>query len=275
MAQLTRLTYLDLCCNATGAAPGELAQLARLTHLQELWLWGHAVKEQAAALLELPRLGTLCADSVAVPQGQAFGGCAISRLVLDAPTAAELQVLPQLPALQSLVIRDTPAGLSGIVVQTQLTQLVLGRCEGVQASELAAALQGLKQLQGLELGRASCFGKHCLLAVAGLQQLQELWVDGGEEGLAPGMAECWGMLHRCPQLQRLTLQRCGAISQGALVALVSQRGMQLVTLRGKHGVSAEAVRDVQALGHSLGCELLCEEEVCAAPVCRVYFGVQV
>ncbi len=158
-------------------------------------------------------------------------------------------------------------------MQTKLTQLVLGRCEGVQASELAAILQGLKHLQALELGRASCFDTQCLLAVAGMQQLQELWLDGGEEGLAPGVAECWGMLHCCPRLLDVTLQRCGTISQGALVALVIHVAMQQITLRGEHGVRAEAVRDVQALGESLGCELLCVEEVCAGPTCRILFGM--
>jgi F-box/leucine-rich repeat protein 14 len=274
VAQLTRLTFLDLSYSAKGAAPAQLAQLAQLTNLQELWLWAHAVKEQAAALLELPRLGDLAAHSVAVPQGQALiSACAITRLALARPAAAELQALPQLPALQSLVIHKAGSGLAGIRGLTQLTQLVVARCEGVQASELAAALQGLKQLQALELGRASCFDTHCLLAVAGLQQLQELWVDGGEEGLAPGVAECWGMLHRCPQLQRLTLQRCGTISQGALVALVSH--VQQMALSGAHGLSEEAARDVKALGHSLGCELLYEGEVRAGPICRFYFGVKV
>jgi hypothetical protein len=276
VAQLTRLTSLKLSHSATGATPAQLAQLARLTNLRVLRAFGHTVKEQAAALLQLPSLGELAAFRVAVPQGQALiSGCGITRLALVSLTAAELHTLPQLPALQSLVIHKAGSGLSTISALTQLTQLVVDTCEGVQGSELAAALQGLKHLQALELGRASCFDRHCLLALAGLQELQDLWLDGGVEGLAPGMGECWGMLHRCPQLQRLTLQRCGAISQGALVALVSQRGMQLVTLRGKHGVSAEAVRDVQALGQSLGCKLLCEEEVCTAPVCRFYFGVKV
>ena len=70
----------------------------------------------------------------------------------------------------------------------------------------------MKRLQSLELGHAACFDKQCPLAVAGMQRLQELWLDGGRQGLAPAVRECWGMLHRCTQLQRLTLQRCGSMS---------------------------------------------------------------
>jgi F-box/leucine-rich repeat protein 14 len=275
VAQLTRLTFLDLSYSATRAGLAQLAQLARLTNLQVLWAFGHAVKEEAAALLQLPSLGELGARSVAAPLGQALRGCGITRLALARPAAADLHTLPQLPALQSLVIHEAGSGLSTISALTQLTQLVVARCEGVQASELAAALQGLKHLQALELGRASCFDMHCVLALAGLQQLQELWLDGGEEGLAPGVGKCWGLLQRCTQLRDVTLQRCGAISQGALVALVSHVAIKEMALSGSHGLSEEAVRDVQALGQSLGCELLCEEEVCAAPTCRVYFAIKV
>jgi hypothetical protein len=275
VAQLTRLTCLDLSHSAQGAAPGQLAQLARLTDLQELWVWGHAVKEQAAALLELPRLGRLCADSIAVPQGQALGGCAITRLALDTPAAADVQALPQLPALQSLVICTAGAGLSNIRALTQLTALAVGKLNGVQASELAAAVQGLKRLQSLELGHAACFDTQCLLAVAGLQQLQELWLDGGRQGLAPGMSKCWGLLQRSTQLQCVTLQRCCRISPGALVALVSHVAMKQVTLRGAHGLRADTVRDVRALGQRLGCKLLCEQEACPGPLSEEYFDIEV
>ncbi len=277
VAQLTRLTFLDLSYSAEGAAPGQLAQLAQLTDLQELWVWGCGVKEQAAALLELPRLGRLCADSITVPRGQALSGCAITRLVLNEVPPVR-QALPQLPALQSLVIRTAGAGLSDSVgVQTQLTELAVGEFDGVQASELAAALQGLKQLQALELGHASCFNMECLLAVAGMQQLQELWLDGGEEGLAPGVGECWGMLHRCTKLQRLTLQRCGCpISKGVLIGLLSGHlSMQEVVVSGSHGLSKEAVSELQALGQSLDCKLLCEEEVRAGPTSDKYFNIEV
>jgi hypothetical protein len=280
VAQLTRLTFLDVSHSATGAQPAQLVQLAQLTNLQELRLWEHTIRDQAAALLQLPRLGQLCANNISVPQAQGLSGCAITRLVLEElvleePTAADLQTLPQLPALQSLLIGTAGAGIvSGISVQTQLTELAVGRFEGVQASELAAALQGLKQLQALELGHACCFDMECLRAVAGLQQLQQLWLDGGAEGLAPGMGDCWGMLHRCTQLQRVTLQRCGPISKGVLLTLVFQLGMQQVVLRGAHGLAAEAASELQALGTAEGCELLCEAEVCPGPLCEGYFVIE-
>jgi hypothetical protein len=276
VAQLTRLTLLDFPCDAAEAQPAQLAQLAQLTSLQELRVWRNTIRDQAAALLRLPRLGELCAVDVTVPQGQDLSGCGITRLALVDPTAAGLQSLPQLPALQSLLVRTVPAGIiSSISVQTQLTELVVGDCEGVQASELAAALRGLKQLQALELGHAGCFDMECLLAVAGLQQLQVLWLDGGTEGLAPGMGECWCILHRCTQLQRVTLQRCGPISRGAVLALVSQLRMQRVVLRGEHGLAADAVLELRALGAGQGCELLCEEDVCPGPLCEEYFVIPV
>jgi hypothetical protein len=275
VAQLTRLTYLEWSSSTTGAQPAQLAQLAQLTNLQDLKLWGHTIRDEAAALLQLPRLGELCVGGVAVPQGQDLSGCAITRLVLEEPTATGLQSLPQLPALQSLQIGAARAGLSGIRVQTQLTELAVVEFEDVQASELAAALRGLKQLQSLELGHAECFDTECLLAVAGLQQLQELWLDGGEEGLAPGMGDCWGMLHGCSQLQCVTLQRCGPISKGALLGLLFQLGMQQVVLRGEHGLPAEAVSELQELGAGQGCELLCEEEVRPGPLSVEYFDIPV
>ncbi len=265
VAQLTRLTFLDFSFCATRAEPAQLAQLAQLTNLQDLRLLGHTIRQQAAVLLELPCLGQLCADSVAVSQGQDLSGCAITRLALHEPTDADLQALPQLPALQSLLISAAAHGLSGISVQMQLTELVVAYCAGVLASELAAALQGLQQLQALELAYAGCFDMECLAAVAGMQQLQELWLDGGLHGLAPGIGECWGLLHRCAQLQRVTLQRCGPVSQGALVALVGHVAMEQVTLRGEHGLSGEAVEAVGAVGGMYGCELLCEQEHSQTP----------
>jgi hypothetical protein len=273
VAQLTRLTYLELSDSSNVAQPAQLAQLAQLTSLQDLRLWGHTIRDQAAGLLQLPRLGELCAGDITVPQGQDLSGCAITRLLLDEPTAAGLQTLPQLPTLQSLLITTAPAGIiSSISVLAQLTELAVGDCSFVQASELAVALRGLKQLQALELGHAGCFGVHCLRAVAALPQLQELWLDGGAEGLAPGMGDCWGMLHRCTRLQSVTLQRCGPISRGALVSLVTQLGMRQVVLQGEHGLAAEDVSKLQALATGEGCELLCEEEVCSGPLYAEYFS---
>jgi hypothetical protein len=266
VVQLTRLTFLDLSCSTTEAEPAQLAQLARLTNLQHLRLWGHTIRQQAAVLLELPCLGQLCADSVTVSQGQDLSGCAVTRLALHKPTAADLQALPQLPALQSLLIGIAAHGLSGISVQTQLTELVIESSARVRASELAAALQGLQQLQALELFEAGCFDMECLAAMAGMQQLQELWLDGGKDGPdQPDMGECWGLLHRCAQLQRVTLQRCGPVSQGALVALVGHVAMKQVTLGGEHGLSDEAVEAVEAVGAMYGCELLFEQESSQAP----------
>ena len=79
VAQLTRLTHLRLSYCATGAAPAQLAQLGQLTNLQAVRLWDHNVRDQAAALLlQLPRLGQLCAGSLAVPPGQDVSRCAFT-----------------------------------------------------------------------------------------------------------------------------------------------------------------------------------------------------
>jgi hypothetical protein len=83
------------------------------------------------------------------------------------------------------------------------------------------------------------------------------------------------MLHRCTRLQRVTLQRCGSISKGALLTLVFQLGMQQVVLGGAHGLAAEAVSELRALGAAEGCELLCEEEVRRGPLCAAYFYIPV
>jgi hypothetical protein len=128
VAQLTRLAFLDIGYSATGAGPAQLVQLAQLTNLQELRAWGHSIRgEAAAALLDLPSLGALLADSVAVQHGQDVSGSALTRLVLQEPAAADLESLLQLPALQSLIIGTARAGaMSCIRVLQQLTELVGG-----------------------------------------------------------------------------------------------------------------------------------------------------
>jgi hypothetical protein len=148
VAQLTRLTYLRISDSATEAGPAQLAQLAQLTNVQELRTGGHIISQQVAVLLELPSLGVLGADSIAVQQGHAVSGSAITRLVLSEPAAADLQTLPQLPALQSLVIGAADTGtMSSISAQQQLAELVVGEFVGVQAGELATALQGLSRAE--------------------------------------------------------------------------------------------------------------------------------
>jgi hypothetical protein len=144
----------------------------------------------------------------------------------------------------------------------------------VQAGELAAALQGLRQLRVLELGHAACFDRQCLLAVAEMPQLQALWLDGGIDGMALDVGDCLGMLHRCCGLREVTLQRCGATSNGALIGLVSQVGMQQVVLRGAHGLAASAVSEVRVLGAGYGCELV-RQDLHAGPRCGEFFYTSV
>jgi hypothetical protein len=183
--------------------------------------------------------------------------------------------LRQLPALQSSIIGTARAGaVSSFTAQQQLTELAVGRFEDVQAGELATALQGLRQLRMLELGHAACFDSQCLLAVAEMAQLQELWLDGGSEGLAPCVGDCLGMLHSCYGLREVTLQRCGPIAKGVLIGPVSQAGMQQVVLRGEHGLAASAVSKVRVLGAGFGCELLCEG-LSAGPRCDEFFTILV
>jgi hypothetical protein len=274
VARITCLTYLDVSHAVMWAQPAQLAQLAQLTNLQELRLWGNTIRDEAAALLELPRLGQLVAKGVAAPPGQGLSSCAITRLVITA--AADMQPLRQLPALRRLVLRNGwDGGLYSISAQTQLTKLAVGTCEFVTAGNLAVALRGLKQLQVLELGHASCFDMECLLEVAGLQHLQELWLDGGRPGgVQPGVNECWGMLHRCTQLRRVTLQRCGPVSKGALAALVTQPGMLKLVLGGEHGLVEHAARYLQALGEVYGCQLLFLGE-CRGPLAEEFYNIPI
>jgi hypothetical protein len=159
-------------------------------------------------------------------------------------------------------------------VLPQLRELVVGQLRDVQAGELAAALQGLRQLRVLELGHATCFDRPCLLAVARMPQLQELWLDSGHDGLAPGEGDCLSVLHGCCGLGKVTLQCCGPIAKGALIGLVSQAGMRQVVLRGAHGLAASSVAEVQALGAGLSCELLCDG-FSAGPRCGQFYVIQV
>jgi hypothetical protein len=88
-------------------------------------------------------------------------------------------------------------------------------------------------------------------------------------GLRAGV-RCWG-------LQEVTLQRCGAISKAALMALVSQPGMRQVVLGGPHGLAEEVLSEVRALGSAplgFSCELACEG-VCPGPRCGQSFIVPV
>jgi hypothetical protein len=274
VARLTRLTYLKISGSATDAGPAQLAQLAQLTNMQELRADGHSIRgEAAAALLELPGLGALSASSVAVPPGQGVSGSAITRLVLQDPAVADLESLPRLPTLRVLIIATATAGtISSIRVLQQLTELAVWKFNDVQAGELAEALQGLRQLRVLELDdAAACFDRQCLLAVAGMPQLQELWLDGDSEDLAPGMSDCMGVLHRCSRLREVTLQRCDVIiSKATLIGLVGQPGMRKVVLTGGHGLAASAVSEVRALGAGTSCALLCKG-LSNWPRCGEYF----
>jgi hypothetical protein len=265
IAQLTRLTFLSAFSSCEGATPAQLAQLSRLTDLQHLELLSYSIGGEAAALLDLPSLAVLAARGIEVGEQQLAGrGGAISRLVLMNSSAADLRALPQLPQLQSLVISGAPAGVAGLSALTKLTELaVFHISKDVGAADLARALQGLRLLQVLELHGVGCFDEQCLLAVAAMQQLRELWLDGasGDQGAlhVSGLI----VLHRCTALQRLTLQRCGPVLNiPTLAALVSQRGMRQVVLRGEAGLlAAEQLAEVQRLGSRFGCEFKAGEEV--------------
>jgi hypothetical protein len=100
-------------------------------------------------------------------------------------------------------------------------------------------------------------------------------MHGGRQGLSRGLRDCSGMLQRCTQLQRVTLQRCGPISKGMLLTLVAQLGMRQVVLRGEHGLAAGTISELQALGAAEGCELLCKAEVQPGPLCAQYFVITV
>ena len=106
-----------------------------------------------------------------------------------------------------------------------------------------------------------------------MQQLRELWLDGANRGLASGRGHCLAFLHRCPQLQRVTLQCCEPISRAVLFGLLSQPGLQQLVLRGQGNWLEEgATDDLQAVGATFGCQLLCEAEACDGPVVHVPFN---
>jgi hypothetical protein len=180
IAQLTRLTYLSALDSCDRATPAQLAQLSRLTNLQHLALGRATIRGGAAALLDLPKLAKLAAYTIAADQQQLAGRAScLGRLALVCPSAADLRALPQLPALQSLAISNAPAGIACLSALTQLTELVVGCIsKDTSAADLARALQGLRQLQVLELHGVGYFDEQYLLAVAAMQQLRDLWLDG-------------------------------------------------------------------------------------------------
>ena len=268
VAQLTRLTHLDISCWDALAAPARLEQLMPLTNLRTLYMWGHSIGEQSAALLGLPHLCELRADDVAAQPGQDLNRCAITRLVLA--RAAHLPPLPPLPALQSLTIGTAHAGIASLAQQTQLTELVVAEFqEQVQPADLAAALQGLRQLQVLLLYDAPCFDRRCLEAVGEMPQLQKLWLcqsDGSQAAPQP-VGGCLEVLRGCPKLQRVLLEGCGPISKPSLEALVTHRPMQTLELCGRQGLTVAAVPEVQAVGARHGCRLVEEQPSPPAAAC--------
>jgi uncharacterized membrane protein YgcG len=180
------------------------------------------------------------------------GGRAITRLVLTHPRSAELRALLPLPALQSLTIGAAPAGLSRVGCQAQLTRLAVGDLQAVSADELCAALQGLRQLRLLELEGAGCFDEQCLLAVAAMQQLTELWLSEASEVLGGAFY----VLQHCGALRRLTLQSCAYVGSEVVRALARKAGMEQVVLRG-WAATALQLEHMQQLGARHGCEVLC------------------
>lgn len=93
------------------------------------------------------------------------------------------------------------------------------------AAQLASALQGLPRLQALALSRPAPLDLPCMLAIAGLQQLTQLWLQGaGAVPLARPEDGC--LLLRCPRLRKVLLSGCHTVPRQLLMALVCKPGME-------------------------------------------------
>lgn len=240
LASLTSLHALDLT-NTLLRQPAALLMLTALTGLQKLALSGHIIKDDLLHLLDLPGLTYLYARTIRVPSSSTSSSSTstsstnsrgharqIKQLYLQDPAAAELAALLPLPSLDSLTINEAVGTISSSIArQQQLTHFSLGRLYQPTPAELASTLQALSHLQCLQLGK-SCgrLDMRCMLAIAGMKQLQELFLVGSSE--LPFTDA--GPLLQCQQLREVSLHRCGIMPRYLLMMLACKPGMKRVAI---------------------------------------------
>jgi hypothetical protein len=251
IAQLQQLQQLSLdnSCDGKVSRAGELAPLSQLTNLEELHVPDDWIDGPALALLDLPRLTGLQAWRITAEQYEAGRGAAILDLELHSTQDMPLGKLLPLPSLEELTIHRAYGDLSAVGKQRQLTYLGLGGLE-YSGGGLAGVLPELQHLQVLHLGRVrSCLALEDMLALAQLQQLEELGIDSSD---APGEVYC--LLQRCARLRKVVLQHCGSVGLPAMMALVSKPGMREVQLGGVEDAQEHEER-LQRVARRLGVQL--------------------
>lgn len=259
--KLTNLRGLRLSGSLEALSTAALAQLSQMTQLTELRMLGHFIMRETVALLDLPNLSMLVVNGIEAGMHSPTRGSAVKQLVLDCPSSADLRGVLPLPSLESLVLRWPVAQLMEIVAQQkQLTYLGLMHiwlADSSDAGRLSSMLQSLRLLQELHLDEASILDEACLLAISGMQQLQQLWLSKTEVS-----GESFCLLQRCSSLRKVTLQDCTKVGRAGLMALVCKPGMQqvVVTKRLDEAPAEGQHADVQRLAAALGCELLLTNE---------------
>jgi hypothetical protein len=250
IAQLQQLRQLSVCVIDNVRRAGELAQLPQLTNLEELHVPNDLIEGPALALLDLPRLTSLKAWRISAEQYDAGRGAAILSLELCSTQDTPLVKLLPLPSLERLTIHRAYGDLSAVRKQPQLTHLGLGGLEFSGRGGLVGVLPELQRLQVLHLSRAwHCLELEDMLALAQLQQLEELFIDSSHIS-----GELYCLLQRCARLRKVVLHDCSSVGLPALMALVSKAGMQEVELQGVEGAEEHEAR-LQRVAQRLGVQL--------------------
>jgi hypothetical protein len=257
IAQLQQLQQLSLDAHSSGARrAGQLAPLSQLTNLEELHVPYDCIEGPALALLDLPRLTSLEAWRISPERYESGRGTAILSLELRSTHGTPLDQLLPLPSLERLSIHRAYGDLSAVIKQPQLTYLGLGGLERSGGGGLVGALPELRHLQVLHLTRVGdCLTLEDMLALAQLQQLEELYIGGS---VAPVEQYC--LLQRCARLRQVGLQLDGSMDLSAMMSLVSKPGMQQVELGGVEAVGEDEER-LQRMARRLGVRLTVQDRI--------------
>ncbi len=255
IAQLQQLRQLSLDAKDGEARRAlELAPLSQLTNLEQLSLAEDLIEGPALALLDLPHLTSLEAWRISAQQYEGGRGAAIVSLGLRSTQGVPLGQLLPLPSLERLTIHRAYGDLSAVGKQRELTYLGLGGLKRSGGRGLAAALPELQHLQVLQLGKANgCLKLEDMLALAQLQQLEELCIERGDE-----IGELYCMLQLCAGLRKVELEGCSSVGLPAMMALVCKRGMQEVKLHDVEGAD-EHEECLQQVARHLGVQLTVAE----------------
>ena len=230
LASLSRLhtLVLDGC---TAVRRSGLQQLAALPSLTALSLAGCAqlTVDDLPVLAELPVLRSLTLD------------------VCAGLTGAPLTALAACTALRSLSLAVAPwltdEHASSLRALSMLETLDVSYCKELSATAYVASVGQLRALTALVTASVTHFDDACLSAVASLSRLTRLDMANAERVSSVAVRAHVG---RLTALRSLSLARCGAVDDSALVAMQPLVHLTALNLEGCLLVGEEAVRVVAA-----------------------------